>query len=415
VARGLTQKELAEPEYTHAYVSTIEAGRRQPSKAALRYFSRKLGVKEEELLTGRPPGLESELRFRLQEARRAASAGRLDEAEAAFNRLLREARKFKLVRLQAAAIHGKALCAMYRDDLEAAIEMFDQAEDLLSSQPVTARVETIVGKARCFRRLGDVRYAAYLLESTLERLERGRLAEPSALFRVHASLVFPYIELGADREAAASASKALELASHAGDPEQLGDMHMNVARVFLEEGRVEDAQESLRLAEEAYAQLELQTEIAQCGLARGIVLGREGKLEGARDQLSRARAVFIETASRLDEARATNELARVDRLSGRVDEARELLEKSIRLLGGDSDTAALGWAYREIAFCHEASDPPRAEKNFRLAIEQFERSEDVKYLVTTYRSLGNLLAQQGNISAACEAYRTGIMALEEPL
>ncbi|MDQ3767063.1 MAG: helix-turn-helix domain-containing protein [Actinomycetota bacterium] len=61
IDKGLTQKELAEPSYTHAYVSTIEAGRRQPSDEALRHIAAKLGVAEEELATGRPPDLLSRL------------------------------------------------------------------------------------------------------------------------------------------------------------------------------------------------------------------------------------------------------------------------------------------------------------------------------------------------------------------
>ena len=44
LAKGLTQKELAAPHYTAAHVSTIEAGRRSPSRAALVHFARKLGV-----------------------------------------------------------------------------------------------------------------------------------------------------------------------------------------------------------------------------------------------------------------------------------------------------------------------------------------------------------------------------------
>ena len=44
LARGLTQRELAEPMYTHAYVSTIEAGRRQPSQRALAHFGASVRV-----------------------------------------------------------------------------------------------------------------------------------------------------------------------------------------------------------------------------------------------------------------------------------------------------------------------------------------------------------------------------------
>src|SRR5688572_15903933 len=67
---GLTQRELALPRYTHAYVSTIEAGRRTPSRAAIEYFADKLSVGVDELLTGRPPDLMARLEFEIQDARR---------------------------------------------------------------------------------------------------------------------------------------------------------------------------------------------------------------------------------------------------------------------------------------------------------------------------------------------------------
>lgn len=49
LAAGLTQAELADKRYSHAYVSVLEAGRREPSRAALDYFAGRLGVAVEEI------------------------------------------------------------------------------------------------------------------------------------------------------------------------------------------------------------------------------------------------------------------------------------------------------------------------------------------------------------------------------
>ncbi|WP_344646290.1 helix-turn-helix transcriptional regulator, partial [Streptomyces durmitorensis] len=54
---GLTQRQLAEPAYTPAYVSTLESGKVRPSEAALRHLAERLGVTPEELVTGRPARL----------------------------------------------------------------------------------------------------------------------------------------------------------------------------------------------------------------------------------------------------------------------------------------------------------------------------------------------------------------------
>lgn len=49
LAAGMTQAELAGRRFSHAYVSVLEAGRREPSRAAVEYFAQRLGVAVEEL------------------------------------------------------------------------------------------------------------------------------------------------------------------------------------------------------------------------------------------------------------------------------------------------------------------------------------------------------------------------------
>ncbi|MGQ0668154.1 MAG: hypothetical protein ACT4PO_00515, partial [Actinomycetota bacterium] len=112
--------------------------------------------------------------------------------------------------------------------------------------------------------------------------------------------------------------------------------------------------------------------------------------------------------------RTLNELARVERLEGRIDPAKELLERSIALMG-DSDTPILAWAHRELGLLLFEQSPMGAEKNFRIAIELYERSEQTVDIAVTYRALGDLLRAQGDEQSGFEAYRTGILALEPHL
>lgn len=51
--RGLSQRELAEPGVSYAYLSRIEAGQRMPSEKALRKLAAKLGVTPLHLEVGR--------------------------------------------------------------------------------------------------------------------------------------------------------------------------------------------------------------------------------------------------------------------------------------------------------------------------------------------------------------------------
>ena len=415
IERGQTQRELAEPAYTDAYVSAVEAGRRTPSSEALRHFALKLGVGEEELLTGRPPDLAARLQLDLQAARRTVSSGDLEAAGTSFSRIGEEAKAFGLVRLEARAEHGKGLCAMSNGDLEQAIALFEGAVELLQDEPATARVDAIAAKATCLRRMGDLRYAIYLLENMLETLERKGLSDPNSLLKIQASLVPPYFESGAYAQAATAAQKALQLAPRASDPERIGDMHINVARVHLINGRVADAEQSLHQATELYRQLDLQYEIGISHFAWGYVLSRQGQLDNARFELERAKEIFSTTNSRLDEASVSNELARIARQTGDVEGARGLLRECAGLLKGSSDVAELASAHRELALLDIDDDPALAEKNLRQAIELYERAEFKVEVAITHRILGDLFFGQGKRELARETYRSGIQGLEERL
>src|SRR6266542_1045169 len=53
-ARGLTQAQLAEPQYTKAYISMLESGRTRASMKALEHIAGRLGVQPSDLLGGAP-------------------------------------------------------------------------------------------------------------------------------------------------------------------------------------------------------------------------------------------------------------------------------------------------------------------------------------------------------------------------
>src|SRR3989442_2406097 len=53
-AKGLTQAQVAEPQYTKAYISMLESGRTRASMKALEHIAGVLGVKPAELLGGAP-------------------------------------------------------------------------------------------------------------------------------------------------------------------------------------------------------------------------------------------------------------------------------------------------------------------------------------------------------------------------
>src|SRR3989442_6209183 len=77
-AKGLTQAQLAEPQYTKAYISMLESGRTRASMKALEHIAGVLGVKPADLLGGAPGPTTPQ--YALLEARRLSAQGRAAEA-----------------------------------------------------------------------------------------------------------------------------------------------------------------------------------------------------------------------------------------------------------------------------------------------------------------------------------------------
>ena len=412
LSAGMTQAQLAEPMYTHAYVSTLEAGRRQPSPTAARHFAQKLGMDVDELLTGRPPHLAASLRLTLQESRVALSKGEFDETADAVQKVIRDAKKYRLLRLHAAATELLALVAERRSQLGEALELYQETEDLLRDEPITALAGARAGRIRCLHMDGDPRYAIYLGESLLEQMRQKRLDDPAARVRIQAPLVLAYFETGMRRQASAAADELLRLAPRVTDPFNLAVMHVNVSHVLMQNGDIADADDSLRRAEEHFRSLDLQTELGRAHHTRGFMLLEHNRLDEAEAELILALEIFDVTSSQVDQARVYAELGRLSRLRGNMDDAVERLTKAATLLKSAKDATEQAVVHREMGLALAGSNPEAALKSLRKAIVLFNKVDDVVEGAKTYRLLGDFLEQEREADGAKTAYLEGLRLLE---
>ncbi|MFC7304368.1 tetratricopeptide repeat protein [Streptomyces monticola] len=419
--RGLTQRQLAEPAYTPAYVSTLEAGKARPSEAALRHLAGRLGVSPEELATGRPPHVAAELRLQLTDARRALATGDPEDAAALFRALHAEAVEQALPAEQADALLGLGDCLLESGELQDAQDCFTAVERLLADEPLPRRVPAIRGRAGVHRLTGELRYACYLLETTLDQLNASGLPDPEALLLLYTAAIAPYMDMGAQARAAHAAELALALAPRVDDPALVAGMHRGVARTLIAQGRLAEADASLAKAGELYRQLHIHTELAHCHWMRGYVHAQDGDLERAEHELRTAHGMLASKRAALFTEQVEVELADVLRRRGRPEEAETLLRP---LLTAGTDTAALrvgrgavhaGAAHRLLGrIAEERDDTEAAEEHYRAALPLLERAGAVGDLADLCRLLGDLLRRTGRTEAALDAYRTGLAHRSTP-
>ncbi|MFJ1864706.1 tetratricopeptide repeat protein [Streptomyces sp. NPDC088097] len=406
--RGLTQRQLVEPAYTPAYVSTLEAGKVRPSETALRFLSERLGVSYEELTTGRPPRWATELRLALTDAQRTLATGSAREASTAYRAVLAEAERLELTDERAEALLGLGDCALEVGELIGAAGHFEAAELLLAGEPLPRRARAVRGRAVVHLLSGELRYACYLLESTIDALNTSGLGDPETLVLLYAAVIGPYMDMGAHARAAHAAELALALAPQVGDPALVAGMHRQVARTFLAEGRAADADASLAKAQAVYRQLRLRTDLAHCHWMRGYLQAQHGELESAERELRTAREMLAERKAALYTAQVEVELADVLRRLGRYEEAAELVSGLLEPGPGPGAVHA-GGAHRLLGLiAQERGDPEAAEAHYVRALSLLERSGASGDLADLCRLLGDLLRREGRTEAALDAYRTGL-------
>ncbi|GGX93409.1 transcriptional regulator [Streptomyces anandii JCM 4720] len=407
--RGLTQRQLAEPAYTPAYISTLEAGRVRPSDEALRHIAGRLGVAFEELATGRPAHLATDLRLRMTEAQRTLATGEAGRAAGSYARLLAEAELHDLAEVRAEALLGLGECALETGELAAGREYFERAEQVLAAEPLPARVPALRGRAVSHYLAGELRYAVYLFESTLDELNRSGLHDPDALLLLYAGVIGPYMDMGAHARAAQAAEFALALAPRAGDPALVARMHRSVARTLLAEGRIAEADASLAKAAELYRTLRLRTELANCHWMRGYVCAQNGELERAEEELREALAMLTAKRAALYTSQVAVELADVLHRRGRSEEAAGLLRQVLGDLSPERGAVHAAAAHRLLGIIAEdARDTEAAEEHYVRALSLLERAGAAGDLADLCRLLGDLLRRTGRVEAALDAYRTGL-------
>ncbi len=382
-----------------------------PSRTALEHLARRLNVSIEELESGRPSDLLPKLEMALEDARSKASQGRVDEAEAAYARLERDAKRYSLTRFRARAVVGKGICAERVGSYEEAITTYEEAESLLDGEPSFLKADAVAGQARCHQALGDNHFAIHVLERLLRAMREEQAEHPNALLRVYAALVQPYFEAGMYKQAADAATTAKRYGKEVADPSLLATMHVNVARVLHHQGQFDDAVWALREAQQLFSLAEREIERATAHIALGYILARGSRLAEARQEFEHALELVDDKGAPAEFAIALMELGRIERLSGELEEAASMLTRSLKLARSIDDVETMAAAHRELGICHMPSDAKIAEKHLKDAISLYERMNKPVELAITHRWLGDLFRKEGR-EEYCNLYRDALVALE---
>lgn len=393
LAAGLSQRRLAFPGCSAAYISRLEAGQRVASLQLLRKIAAKLGADEEFLATGvarehpRPAELvEADVALRLDD---------LDTARDLYERALKTSAD---ARARAEALAGLGRLALLQGDPGQAV---DSIEEALGLAPAIATTSPglVLTLGRAYAENGE-------LESAIGVFERGaaaaaELGDALEQARCEIGLANAHIDSGSFGRAEELLGSALARTADTLDPAQRARIYWSQSRLHTLKGNQDAA---ARFARKTLELLELGEDVYNTARAHQllafIAVERE-RGEEALDHVNRGLALLGKDAGPVETAQFRIEEARALVLLGRTEDAAAAAMTIQGLLAGaEPDDAGraytvLGDVYRQLG------DSARAREIWELAAELLER-EPNPYVGDVYERLGAVLEEEGHTEDALQ-------------
>jgi tetratricopeptide (TPR) repeat protein len=394
--QGVSQRALAFPGCSSAYISRIESGERVPSLQVVHEFARRLHVSPIYLATGVD---EDEERSELLDAEVALRLGELQEAGRLFRKRLAADSTDR------AALVGLGTIALRENHLMKSITLLEQA--LEGQKTVLESAGAVETLARAYALSGALDAAIALLERALAEAEDAKASVEILRFRI--LLANALIDNTQFHRAEQMLAGALSAAESVHDP-------LALARVYWSEARFHTHHRNPRLgiryAKRAIEILERTENDAYVATAHHLLAYAQieaGNAESALEELARGRELFADVLTDRDDAKFALEETRALLALGRRRQAATRAAEAVEKIDA-LDPLERGRAYMLLGDVFAGtSDKRRAIELYERAISLFEESGRA-YLVEAGRRLAELHEEMDDPKAALAVLKRAVAA-----
>ncbi|HWG54933.1 MAG TPA: helix-turn-helix transcriptional regulator [Gaiellaceae bacterium] len=404
VAAGLSQRQLAFPGCSAAYISRLEAGDRVPSLQLLRKLAVKLGADENYLATGvagpreRPNELvEAEIALRLDD---------VDRADALYDRVLKTA---PAAEARAEALAGLGRVAYRRGDPRAAVASLEEALDVDAAATLASptAMETL---GRAYATIGELECAIGAFERALAHAREREDAPAAAKFSI--LLANALIDNGRFGRAEELLGGAVADLGAEADPAARARLYWSQSRLHTLKGNHDAAAryarrtlELLELTEDTHYLARAQQLLGFIELERGNPAAALEVLRSGRASLGDAADPILVAQFRLEEARA------LAALGEREEAAAEAAAVAGLLADADPHDAARSYAVLARVYA-DLGEIERAVELYELAAELLENTSN-PYVAEVYEALGRLFEAQGRGDDALQLLKRALEARQQ--
>ena len=383
---GLSQRQLAFPGCSAAYISRLEAGERVPSLQLLRKLAVKLSADENYLATG-----VAGPRDRPTELIEAEIALRLDEVDRAETLLERVVQTTSDAATRAEALAGLGRVAYRRGEPQSAVTAIEEA---LEVEPGTAlaspgAVETL---GRAYALLGELECAIGIFERALTQANGADDKIAAGKFSI--LLANALIDNGRFGRAEEVLGHVLATCAPEADPAALARIYWSQSRLHTLKGNHDAASRYARRTLELLEVTEDTQYLARAQQLLGFIELERGNAAEALEVLRAGRAMLAEPADRVLVLQFRMEEARALAALGEHEEAAAEASAVAGLLA-EIDPHDAGRSYAVVARVFaELGDTARAIELYELAAELLQNTSN-PYLADVYEALGRLFEAEG--------------------
>lgn len=331
---------------------------------------------------------------------------RFDEAEELLRGELRRAQAAGDGSGASLALEGLGVVASRRGHEEQALELMRQAVEAADWPDPTQRHDLYYELARLMSGAGDAGGAVQLLESCLARVREEHAEDSRAQARYAITLSYAHADAGQYASAATLLGEVMREGGEDIDLPMRATVYYALARLHNSTGQLELALGYARQALELRCQTGEEWYEGNCHVQVANLLLTAGQTAEAAGHLSRARQLYGDRMSTIDEGYLKVDEARLALQQSEPNKAAEIARDAIELLSSAAVPGELGQANLVLARAYEEQgEDDRADAAYASAIQLFRRQNGWPFeRARAYRLYGKYLRRQGRTEAALDAF-----------
>ena len=400
--RGLSQRELASPGVSYAYISRIEGGARRPSVKALRMLARKLGVTADYLETGSEIRDTEERELRIADAElELRLADDTAEAERKLEALSEEALEAGDALAASRSSIALGLAAAHAGRNHDAIKRLETGLELADVSP-SMRPDVYATLGRALAASGETQRAVDLFERCLDDVSRETPDDLTARVRFTTYLSYALTDLGDLERAEEVLQEAIAKAEEATDAYSRVRLYWSVARLSDVQGRSAAALTYIRRAIALLDVTDDTLHLARAHLLAGSIMLSQGNTQGAARHYDLAERLYGPSAEPDDLAGLYTEQSKLAALRGDADEAIRRAEAAVEAASDEylRERGSALWALADAKALK--GDVDGANDAFRQATELLGEHGHRRDHIEAYRAWGKFLRRAGREEQALE-------------